>query len=106
MREAFKQILESGGSIEFQIKLKISDLYGSITLSPIHCFWKKELSLTYYIDYYGKTYTNIDAAIDSFIKKTLTSSNKGYIQERVKRKGIDEFIRGEHRRRDLFTPEN
>lgn len=89
MREAFKQIIESGGSIKFPIKLKISDWYGSITLSPICSFWDKGAPLTYHIDYYGETYTNIDEAIDSFIKKTLTSNNKGYIQKRLMLKGIN-----------------
>lgn len=81
-RESIKNIIENGGTITVSYKTAIDDWYSDLKFSMldegeyvIYPLWKK--------------FSTIDDAINYFLTKAYSSSNIGYIQNRLSKKGID-----------------
>ena len=89
MKQAIKEIIQAGGSIEFSIKHSIDDWFDTIRIYSLIPHWKPNPKTTYYIEPYGEKFEDIDKAVDFFINKTFTSKNVGYIQNRLRNKGIE-----------------
>ena len=87
IRLALKSVLSSGGRISVPYKSKINEIYGEIVVYksekervPIYTVAK---NITEYQEYY-----DIDMAINVFMTEAYTSRNFGYLQERLKGKGV------------------
>ena len=82
LRESIANVVKTGGRISVAYKTKINEWYGDLTL--YHSDYRKK----YVVEHYQE-FENIDAAVDLFMQKAYTSANVGYIQNRLKKKGID-----------------
>ena len=73
--------MEKGGTISVPHKSKINEWYGELKISKLG---KNE----YVIQPYWQKFSDIDDAVNWFMDKGLTSKNKGYIQNRLRDKGL------------------
>lgn len=81
-RESIKDILENGGSIELPFKSSINEWYSNI---KIYCLEKNR----YVIEPQYQKFSNIDEAVNWFLKEATTSKNVGYVQSRLSRMGVN-----------------
>lgn len=89
MKQAIKDILKVGGSISFSLKHSIDEWFGSIKIYHVTPHWDPDAKPYYYIEPYGKSFFDIDEAVDFFINEAFTSKNVGYVQNRLRDKGVD-----------------
>ena len=78
MREAIKQIIENGGTIKVPYKREISSWYGEVSIYKIEDF--------YFIQ--NTKFSDIDEAVSYFLNEAYTSKNKGFLQDRIVKKGL------------------
>lgn len=81
-RESIKDILESGGSVELPFKSSIGEWYSNI---KIYCLERGQ----YVIHPQYQKFSNIDEAVNWFLRESITSKNVGYIQSRLSKMGVD-----------------
>lgn len=81
MKQSIIDIIEKGGTISVPHKSKINEWYGELKISKLG---KNE----YVIQPYWQKFSDIDDAVNWFMDKGLTSKNKGYIQNRLRDKGL------------------
>lgn len=82
-KEAIKQVVEAGMTIEFPYKSKINDYYSQLRFVNMDTYYRVgEIN-----------FSDIDEAVNYFLREGFTSKNKGYIQTRLmnKRNDIDEY---------------
>lgn len=89
MKQAIKEIIKAGGSVGFDMKHSIDSWFGTIRIYPLRLDWEVDPKTEYFIDPYAKSFDDIDEAIDFFVNKAFTSENVGYIQNRLRDKGVD-----------------
>ncbi len=81
-RESIKDILENGGTVELPFKSSINEWYSNIR---IYCLEKNR----YVVEPQYQKFSNIDEAVNWFLKESTTSKNVGYVQSRLSRTGVN-----------------
>ncbi len=82
MKESIKNILLAGGSISLPYKTEINEWYGSLRINKLS-------DGGYVVEPGWENFSDIDDAINFFLHKGYTSNNVGYIQDRLRNKGIN-----------------
>ena len=84
MKESIKILLQSGCSIKFPYKERIDSWYGDVSIS------KTKLKVDAYViqPNFTEIY-DIDEAVDYFINIAFSPKNIGYVQSRLRNKGIE-----------------
>jgi hypothetical protein len=95
-RESIKNVIESGGTIQFPYKRNLKSWYGECSIS-------KSANKEYYIRGGGpaSTFRDADLCIDFFISMLISPDNAAYVIERLSKEGIwcdledpdDEYIK-------------
>jgi hypothetical protein len=85
MKESIKILLQSGCSIKFPYKESIDSWYGDVSISKL----RSRKSDVYVIQPAFTEIHDIDDAIDYFINIAFSPKNIGYIQSRLKEKGVE-----------------
>jgi hypothetical protein len=92
-RDAIKNVILFGGTIEFPYKKKINEWYGKVSICS--------LDQGYYVFPYGFTFSSCDIAIEYLLSVILSPDNAAYVIDRLSKKGIvcdlespdDEYIK-------------
>ena len=83
-KESIKGVIEMGGTVSMSFKTRISDWYDDIKISESN----EEGGKVYWIHPFSIRFCDIDDAVNYFCNETLTSKNVGYIQDRLREKGL------------------
>ena len=89
MKQAIKDIIQAGGSIGFSLKHSIDEWFSTIRIYSVTPHWNPDAKTYYHIEPYPKQFYDIDEAVNFFLQEAFTSKNVGYIQNRLRDKGID-----------------
>lgn len=104
-KESIKGVIELGGTVSMSFKTKISDWYGDIKISELN----EDGGKIYWIHPFSIRFCDIDDAVNYFCNEALTSKNVGYIQDRLREKGLidddDDLERPNAKLKKLFKDE-
>lgn len=84
-KQSIKEMLEVGATIKVPFKERIDSWFGDYSIHKSNLGFSGK----YYIFPTMKSFENAEEAIDAFCEQVFTSKNIGYIQERLREKGID-----------------
>jgi len=86
IKESIKGVLQMGGSISIPFKSKIDSWYSEVKISEISD--KDDGGSVYVIQHPWLKFCDIDEAVNYFCNEAFTSKNYGYIQDRLRNKGL------------------